>query len=50
MSKPTLHDYKTGKIIRIATEIELQESIEASKHDGGAGIITIENVNCYVME
>ena len=47
---PILYDYKTGNIIRNATEAELQQSIEAAKHDGGAGVIKVEQVSCYVIE
>tara|TARA_R110002167_G_scaffold15986_2_gene63220 strand:+ start:202 stop:354 length:153 start_codon:yes stop_codon:yes gene_type:complete len=50
MSKPTLHDYKTGDIIRQATDTELQESIEAARHDGGAGVILIGDAKYYAME
>ena len=43
-----LHDYKTGEVIRDATPAELAESIEAEKHDGGAGVIVVDGRNCYV--
>ena len=49
-SKPTLHDYKTGNLIRNATEAELKESIKAAEHDAGAGVIEVDQASCYVME
>lgn len=45
-----LHDYKTGEYIREATDAELQSSIEAAKHDGGAGVIVVDGRSCYVVE
>jgi 1,4-dihydroxy-2-naphthoyl-CoA synthase len=52
----TLHDYNTGAVIRTATAEELAASIEAAKHDGGAGVIIVdvfddgEETYCYAME
>ncbi len=46
----TLHDYKTGEIIRPATDAELAASIEAAKTDGGRGVIVVDGVSCYVAE
>lgn len=34
-----LHDYQTGRRVRAATRAEERASIEASRHDGGAGAI-----------
>jgi hypothetical protein len=41
-SKPVMYDYDTGEKIRQATAEELEQSIEAAKHDGGAGVITVD--------
>lgn len=49
-STATLHNYKTGEAIRPATAAELAASIEAAKSDGGAGVITVDGVACYVQE
>lgn len=38
----TLRSYETGDEIRSATAEELRESIEASRVDGGAGVITVD--------
>lgn len=46
----TLRNYKTGEAIRPATADELAASREAAKHDGGAGVITVDGVACYVEE
>lgn len=46
----TLHNYDTGEAIREATTEELAESIEAAEHDGGAGVIEVDGVRCYVVE
>lgn len=50
MSKPVLYAYDTAEEIRNATAEELAASIEASKHDGGAGVIEVDGVSCYVQE
>ena len=45
-----LYNYKTGEPIREATKAELRDSIETAKHDGGAGVIEVDGVACYVVE
>lgn len=40
-TRPTLHDYRTGEIIRNATAAELKASREAALRDGGAGVIPV---------
>ena len=50
MSKPVLYAYATGSEIRNATDVELAASIEAAKHDGGAGVIEVDGESCYVVE
>lgn len=47
---PTLHDYQNGDYIRRATEAEATASIDATEHDGGAGVIIIDGRRCYVEE
>jgi hypothetical protein len=49
-SKPVMYDYSTGEEIREATAEELEESKEAAKHDGGAGVITVDGRDVYVIE
>jgi len=53
MTTATLHDYATSEELRPATYEEFAASIEAAKHDGGAGVITVEidgnERSCYVM-
>jgi hypothetical protein len=44
----TLHDYKSGDVIRRATDAEAQASVEAAKSDKGAGVITVNGRSCYV--
>ena len=46
----TLCDYETGDEIREATKAEQAESIEAAAHDGGAGVIRIEDRRVYVQD
>lgn len=48
-SGPTLHRYYDGSIIRHASEGELAASIEAAEHDGGAGVIEVDGVDCYAI-
>lgn len=48
--EPSLHDYATGDYIREATAAELDESLEAASHDGGAGVIEIDGRPCYVED
>lgn len=43
-----LHNYETGDFIRVATLDEYKLSVAASKIDGGAGVITVDGVRCYV--
>ena len=45
----TLHNYATGDIIRTATDEELAASREAAQTDGGAGVIEVDGVSCYVL-
>lgn len=45
---PTLHLYDTGEELRDATADELAESVAAARHDGGAGVIEVDGVRCYV--
>lgn len=49
-STATLHNHKTGEAIRPATADELAASIEAARTDGGAGVIVVDGVSCYVQE
>lgn len=49
-SSATLHDYKTGEVIRPATAAELAASIEAAKTDGGAGVIVVDGRSVYAQE
>ena len=46
----TLLDYATGgdKISRAATADELARSIASAEITGGAGVITVDGVSCYV--
>jgi len=48
-SAPTLHQYDTGEELRDATPDEVVESVEAARHDGGAGVIEVDGVRCYVV-
>lgn len=43
-------NYKTGKVIRAATQSELKESKTSAMFDNGRGVICIEGVPCYVEE
>lgn len=48
-TKPaTLNNYRTGEIIRAATTKEIEASTDAAEHDGGAGVIEVDGVPCYV--
>jgi len=49
-SAPTLHAYDTGEELRDATGEELAASVEAARHDGGAGVIRVDGVRCYVAD
>jgi len=46
----TLHDYDTGEELREATPAELDESRDAARHDGGAGVIRVDGRRCYVTD
>lgn len=50
MSMPVLYRYSDKTQIRNATEEELRQSIHAAERDGGAGVITVDGVDCYVEE
>lgn len=43
-----LRDYKTGAAMRIATNAEYEASKAASETDGGAGVIVVDGVHCFV--
>lgn len=43
-----LNNYETGETIREATIDELCRSVEAASRDGGAGVIEVDGVRCYV--
>lgn len=43
-----LINYRTNEIIRAATDAEAEASIEQAEHDGGAGVIDVDGVPCYV--
>lgn len=47
-TEPTLHNYETGDFIRVATTDEFSASVAAAEIDGGAGVITVDGVRCYV--
>ena len=44
----TLNNYKTGETIRAATIAEYEASKAAAETDGGAGVIVVDGVSCYV--
>jgi len=44
-----LIDYESNMFLRVATEDEAQESIDAARLDGGAGVIIVGGVSCYVL-
>lgn len=46
----TLCNYRTGDAIRAATAAEREESMSAAASDGGAGVIVVEGVSCYVSD
>ena len=48
MDRHYLTDYNTAEVIREATEDEYDASVEAAKHDGGAGVIDVDGRRCYV--
>lgn len=45
----TLYRYNTAEAIRPATADELARSIEAAKHDGGAGVIEVDGESVYAQ-
>ena len=45
-----LINYETNEIIRKATKEEQAESIDAATHDGGAGVILVDSVRCWVED
>lgn len=45
----TLHDSRTGEVIRTATPEELKESIDVAELDG-IGTLTIDGRDVYVRE
>ena len=46
----SLMNLNTNEEIRKATDAERAESVEAAKHDGGAGAIVVDGVTCYVLD
>jgi hypothetical protein len=44
-----LTNYKTGDVIRPATREERRLSKSAAKRDGGAGVIVVGGVHCFVI-
>jgi hypothetical protein len=46
----TLHDYNTGELIRYATREEAEASREQARHDGGAGVIMLDDEGAIVPE
>ena len=44
----TLNNYRTGETIRAATPEEVEASADAAERDGGAGVIEVDGVSCYV--
>ncbi len=47
---PIICNYRTGDWIRNATAAEADASREAAITDGGAGVIEIDGVACYVED
>jgi len=45
-----LIDYRTGDVIREATQTEYDASVDAAQHDGGHGVISVDGRSCYVVE
>lgn len=48
MGTIALHNYQTGDFIREATEAEYRASVAAADLDGGAGVIEVDGVGCWV--
>jgi hypothetical protein len=42
--------YSDATTIRAATAEELEASIDAARRDGGAGVIIVDGIRCYVEE
>jgi len=42
--------YDDAEYLREATDEEKTESIDAAEHDGGAGVIRVDDVRCYVTD
>lgn len=49
-ARPVLYRYDDSTAIRNATADELAASKTAAESDGGAGVITVDGVDCYVQE
>lgn len=49
-TKPVLYRYTDAVALRNATSKELAASREAAETDGGAGVIEVDGVDCYVQE
>lgn len=47
---PVLYRYNDAVALRNATPAELAASQEAAESDGGAGVIEVDGVDCYVQE
>ena len=45
---PRLVNYQTGEDIRTATSEEMEAGKAAAETDGGAGVILVDGVPCYV--
>ena len=46
----TLHDYRTGELLREATAEEARDSMLSAMKDGGAGVIVVDGRKCYVQD
>lgn len=42
--------YADAVYLRPATKAELDASVEQARWDGGAGVITVDGVSCYVCD
>ena len=42
--------YRSGALLRHATEQEQRDSVEASQADGGPGVIEVDGRPCYVED
>lgn len=43
-----LFNYATGEKIRYATDDEYAASLAAAEIDGGAGVIEVDGISCFV--